>query len=290
MKTNHLLLGLSLSISGTGFSQLTLEPPWGSESFASVADRRFTATSTNFNFAPSDGGAGSLSSSTALSEIRGASSGLSVLDSSNGISVPLVRTFATTGPSNSAARGSSVVVEGYTYNGAAAATFSLDATLTGTYSNLDNDFAGNFARLSVWTPDSIFGPPILQAFDPNTPPPDPGNPIDDGFFFSTDEGSYLEFGFTRLDSLRLEQNGIGDDDLLSGTLQWSMEPGDTVYLWTSASSQVYGPDSTADARNTLMTSFQNSAGLTSLSGGVIPEPSTLSLGILGLFALARRKR
>lgn len=280
MKTKASLLGLSLALSATGLAQVTLEPSWGSQSFASVADRRFTSTSTNFNFAPSDGGAGALSSFSSLSETRGSSSGFGLLDASNGLSVPLLRTYASTNNGNWAAFGSSVVIEGYTYGGTETATFSLDAALTGSVANMDNDFAGNFATLSIWTPQGGFNSPIVgRAANP-----------DDGFFFSTDEGSYLEFGFNRLDTLRLEQNGIGTDDLLSGTLSWSMEPGETVYLWASARSAVYGPSSTADARNTLTTSFQNSAGLFSLSGGVIPEPSAVLLGLLGVFAVARRKR
>ncbi|MGJ8726748.1 MAG: hypothetical protein ACSHYB_19545 [Roseibacillus sp.] len=273
------LLGVSLALSATGLTQVSLDPSWGSLSSASLADRRFSSTSTNFNFAPSVGGAGSLTSSNFLTESRGTASSFGSLDASDGLSVPVIRTFATTGPSNSAARGSSVVIEGYTYDGVGTASFNLDANLTGSFSNMDNDFAGNFATLSIWSPGDGFFPPIVgRAAAP-----------DDDFFFSTDEGSYLEFGFNRLDTLRLEQNGIGTDDVLSGTLSWNMEPGDTVYLWVSGRSQVYGPNSTADARNTLTTSFQNAAGLTSLSGG-IPEPSTTLLGLLGVFALARRKR
>lgn len=280
MKIKTSFLGLSLALSATGLAQVTIDPSWGSRSSASVADRRFTATSTNFNSAPSDGGGGSLSSFSSLTETRGSSSGFSILDASNGLSVPLLRTFASTNNGNWAAFGSSVAIEGYTYNGTETATFNLDAALTGSVVNMDNDFAGNFATLSIWTPQGGFDSPILAR----------STVVDDNFFFSTDEGSYLEFGFNRLDTLRLEQNGIGTDDLLSGTLSWSMEPGETVYLWASARSTVFGPSSTADARNTLTTSFQDATGLTSLSGGVIPEPSTALLGLLGVFALALRKR
>ena len=275
------LLTAVLVFPSSSTAQVTIvEEPWGSQSSASLADRRFTSTSTNFNFAPSDGGPGSFTSSTELTESRGSASGFSILDGSDGISVPLIRTFATTGNSNSAARGSSVAIEGYTYNGPGTASFSLDAALTGTVANMDNDFAGNFGTLSIWRPGGGFGPPVLNG----------NNAPDDGFFFSTDEGSYFEFGFEQLDTLRLEQNGIGDDDLLAGTLTWSMESGDTVYLWASGRSQTFGPNSTADARNTLVTSFQDSTGLTSLSGGVIPEPSVVLLGLMGAFSLIRRRR
>lgn len=281
MKITLPLFTFSLALSASGWAQISIEPAWGSQSFASVADRRFTSTSTNFNSAPSDGGAGFLTSATGLTESRGSSSGLSVLDGSNGISVPLIRTFASTNNGNWAAFGSSVTVEGYTYNGTSPATFNLDANLTGSVSNMDNDSAGNFATLSIWTPNFGGFPPIANR----------ALSLDDGFFFSTDEGSYLEFGFNRLDTLSLEQNGLNDDDVLSGTLTWDMNPGDTVYLWANGRSAVYGPNSIADARNTLTTSFQNSTGLTSLSGGiVIPEPSTALLGLLGFVALFRRQR
>ncbi|GHC63125.1 hypothetical protein [Roseibacillus persicicus] len=280
MKSTLTLLSLSLSLSNFAGAQLSIEPSWGSESFASVADRRFTSTSTNFNFAPSDGGAGSLSSATSLTESRGSSSGFSVLDASNGLSVPLIRTYASTNSGNWAAFGSSVAIEGYTFNGSAPKTFTLDASLTGLVSNIDNDFAGNFATLSIWSPSGEFFPPIATR----TAGPD------DGFFFSSSESSYLEFGFNQLDTLRLEQNGLNDDDVLSGSLSWTMEPGETVYLWASGRSAVYGPDSIADARNTLTASFQDSTGLSSLSGGVVPEPSTSLLGLLSLAVLFRRKR
>lgn len=271
MKITTTLLGVSLALSATGLAQLSFEPSWGSQSFGSIGDRRFTSTSTNVNFAPSDGGAGSLTSSTSLTEPRGTASSSGTLDASDGLSSPLIRTFATTGPSNSTANGSAVVIEGYTYNGAGPATFNLDANLSGSFSNIDIDSAGNFATLSIWTPESDFG-------------------FGGDFFFSTGEGSYFEFGFNQLDTLRLEQNGIGTDDLLSGTLTWEMNPGDTVYLWASGRSQVFGPNSTADARNTLTTSFQDTTGLLSLSGGVIPEPSVSLLSLLGALALTRRKR
>lgn len=282
-KATPTLLALSLAFTAEGVAQVTVvEPAWGSQSFASVADRRFSSTSTNFNFAPSNGGPGVLTSNTAISEARGSSSSYSALDATNGISVPLIRTFATTGNSNSAASGGSVVVEGYTYTGSSPGTFNLDATLTGSFTSIDNDFAGNFATLSIWSPEGGFGPPVFSRS---------AEQPDDGFFFSSDEGSYLEFGFDRLATLRLEQNGLNGDDVTSGTLTWTMDPGETVYLWASGRSQVYGPNSTADARNTLTTSFQDSTGLTSLSGGlIIPEPSAAVLGGLGMMALLLRRR
>lgn len=269
MKFLNLTLILSACLIGISTAQLTIQP-WGSESSASVADRRFTSSSTNFNFAPTQGGEGELTSSNRLVEARGESYGYSALDSSSGLSVPLIRTFASTNSGNSAAFGSSVAIEGYTYSGAAPATLSLDASLSGSFLNMDNNFAGNFAALSIWQSSSPF------AGD---------------FFFSTDEGTYLEFGFNNLAQLSLSQNGIGTDDLLAGTMSWNVQPGETFYLFARGLSRVYGPNSTADARNTLTMSFQDSTGLSSLSGGiVIPEPSVALLGLLGGLVILRRRR
>lgn len=269
MKFTTLSLTISALVIGESAAQLSIRP-WGSESSASVADRRFTSSATNFNFAPTQGGAGQLTSSNSLAEPRGEAYGSSALDASNGISVPLVRTFASTNGGNSAAFGSSVAIEGYTYSGAAPAIFSLDANLSGSVVNPDNNFAGNFAGLSIWQASSPFA---------------------GEFFFSTDEGAYLELGFNNLAQLNLSQNGIGTDDLLAGTMSWEMQPGETVYLFARGLSRVFGPNSIADARNTLTMSFQDSTGLTSLSGGtVIPEPSGALLALLGGLVMLRRRR
>lgn len=272
MKNNIALLLSGFSLISISSAQVGLDP-WGSQSSTAVGDRLFgpgSTVSTNHSFGPEGGGAGVLTSQSSFSEARGSSFGFSALDSTSGISVPTLKTYASTNGFDAYAAGGSVTVEGYLYTGPSTRTFNLDVDLTGTVSNMDNNFSGNFAVFSLWSEAIVGGDP---------------------FFFSTDAGSYLEFGFDNLDTLRLEQNGLNGDDVASGTLVWQMDPGDVVYLHANAFSRVYGPNSTADARNTVTSSFQDPTGLVSLSGGTsIPEPSTSLLGFLGVFALLRRKR
>ena len=158
MKTITLSLTTTLSLTATIYSQST--PPWGSESFTSVADRRFTSTTTNSSFGTTNGGAGFHTSESSFSEARGSSYGYSALDNRSGLSVPLLRTYAATNGFNSSARGGSTAIEGYTYSGSSIANFSLDVSLTGSFLNMDNDFAGNFATVSIWSTDSLFGGPF----------------------------------------------------------------------------------------------------------------------------------
>lgn len=272
--TNNLLLGAATAaLLSSATAQFTI-PDFGSETFTSTADRAFgpgTSTTTNFTFGPNNGGAGFYNSSSNFVESRGTASSESSLVINGGISVPLLRTFAATNNGEFSASGSAVALEGYLYEGTAPQAFSLDVSLTGTTSNLDTDFAGNFAELSLWSGSSFFG--------------------GDSFIYQDSAANYFEFGFDLIDVIDLEQNGLNNDDVLSGTLNWTMNPGDTVYLHSFARSVVYGPNATANALSTLTTSFSSPiTGLTAVSGNVVPEPTAALLSLLATATLLRRGR
>ncbi|GAA5483493.1 hypothetical protein [Haloferula sargassicola] len=268
-------------------AQLVIEEvPWGADAYGYVSDRFGSSVSTGtFNFPSDGGGAGIYSDSASLTETRGSISSSVVLNNAGGISVPEIHTYAATANSNSVANAAATGIEGYTYTGSTPKMVSLDVSLSGSYSNMDNDYAGNFARVSVWSDEVLVAMSSTELFSASAlalP----------GFFFSTDTGAYLEYGFLRYDQLDLEMNGIGTDDVTSGTLSWMMNPGDTVYLHAQGNSTAYGPNSVADASHTLTMSFQDSTGLVALSGGItVPEPGPAAIGALGVavFLILRRR-
>lgn len=272
-----------LAFSLPALSQIEI-PAWGAEAYGFVANRPFGAGSSTsngpFSFTEASGGAGFYSDSADLTEARGSISSSVILTSAGGISIPEIHTYAAT-TSTSSAASSAVGVEGYLYSGSVTKEFALDVVLTGSFANLDTDFAGNFANISIWSEESgIVAQSSSLAFAA----------VESSFFFSTSTGNYYEFGFTELDSIALEMNGIADDDVVSGRLSWTMNPGETVYLHAQGTSRAYGPGSVADASHTLSMSFVDSTGLTSLSGGVVPEPGPGSMGALGLGILLILRR
>lgn len=272
MKQTFSPLTLSAFIAVGGFAHTQGSTTWGSESFASTAIRAFgpgTSSTTSFASAPANGGEGFISSSNAFSDSRGNATSSSILDASSGISIPELRTYAATNNGEFAATGSAVGLEGYTYTGTLPQGFTLDFTLSGSYSNIDTDFGGNFAEITLWSGEAFFG---------------------DEFIYQSSAANYFEFGFPLLDSLNLEQNGLNGDDVLTGSLSWIMQPGDTVYLHVTAESRAYGPNSVADASSTLTGSFSGANGFSGLSSASIPEPSTGLLALLASAAVASRRR
>ncbi len=277
-------LALAFATISSAHAQLVI-PPWGAEAYAYVAENPFgSVASSPFNFAPGDGGAGSNSASTSISETRGSASGSVTLNTGSPIRTPLIRTFAQTGPAAAAAFGGATGVEAYIYQGAAPATFSVNVNLSGTVTNPATDFSRNQARVSIYLSQPEL---MLQGLPEEDPEPDLF--FQPEFFFTTDRGSLVESGLSPVSDLQLFQGGITpDDDILSGTLTWTMNPGDTAYLWAQGSSNAYGPNATSDARNTLTLNFVNATGLTALSA--IPEPATSLLGGLGFLMLMCRRR
>ena len=277
MKIHIILISLGVSPLTSAASLASSEPAWGTQSFADVRrSTPFNPSPTDFTFnsnlGDNDGGPGAEESSARdSSPPRGATRAESTGELNFRRKTVTITGSARGSANFESAIGGSIVVEGYIYSGVGTATFNLNATLSGAFSgfNLDNgDLAENFATLSVFGPGSVDMEPI------------------ENFFFSDDENEYLESGFNRLSTLNLAQN-TNTDSVLSDTLSWDMEPGDTVYSWTASRSQAFADGTTsASAEHTLLTSFQNGA----IGLARVPEPSVSLFGLLSVFVLSHRKR
>ena len=196
---------------------------------------------TSVDFAPSDGGPGSLSAETSFSDSRGNTQSRAVLDPGSGLSIPQLQSEAfVTGGGNSSAFGSAFAVEGYTYDGPEAKTFDLDITLTGSIFDPtpgDNDTT---IRAEVY---------IFER---------------QNFVFTSDLGTLLfEFFATEITSTTLNLTG----GLISDTLTFELTPGQEIYLFALLDVDAERDLSSADAFSTLALSIPDPGGLTSASGG-----------------------
>ena len=225
---------------------------------------------TEFDFALTDGGVGSLFAATDISDSRGNAAAEVTLDGSSGLSMPVLKAEAyVTGPTiaggvQPSAFGTAFGVEGYTYQGAGPKTFNLDVDLTGV----------------VVDPSPEDGDTDIQA--------DIYIFAEQDFLFISDIGTLIfEAGAQAITSTRLQLTA--GQTLAQGTLTFQLAPGESIYLWALLSADAERDFSSADAFSTVVTSFQDPGGLTSASGGV-PEPALFGLLALGVVASLRRQR
>ena len=262
-------LGLASLIVGSSAEAAVLTE-WGAEAITSVAD--CPSFCTNFNFGPDDGGQGIASDPSSVSEFRGSADAEASL--TGGLSVPVLRAGGNANPSLKGAFGSAFGSQGYTYNGPST-TLTLDATLT---ASLVDPGSTSFGRVSA----------TVVVFEVSN------------YEFFSDLGTLIfEVGATpvqQIDDLgdALMKFDLFDTGSIDETQSVSFEAsdGDQFYIWALLDANAVSSSTAgvADAFNTLGMSFEDSTGLTPASV-TIPEPSTLTLGLVG-FALYgwRRKR
>ena len=92
-----------------------------------------------------------------------------------------------------------------------------------------------------------------------------------------------------LDSVTLEVRPAdldADDATRTGTLSFTLEPGEQIYLYALMDVEAEREMSFADAFSTLQAGFQDSTGLVAASQ--VPEPATGTLLGLGLLGMALR--
>lgn len=225
---------------------------------------------TDFEFAMTEGGVGSLFADTGLSDFRGNAAAQVTLDGSSGLSMPELKAEAyVTGPTigggvQSSAFGTAFGVEGYTYQGLGPKTFNLDVDLTGqvvdsTPADGDTDIVADIY---------IFA--------------------ESNFLFISDIGTLVfEAGATEITSTRLRLTA--GQTQAQDTLTFDLSPGESIYLWALLSADAERDLSFADAFSTVTTAFQDQDGLTSASGGLVPEPALIGLLALGIAATLRRR-
>lgn len=250
--------------------QIAIGGPWGADAEGSVANRSGTSGATSpFNFGNSEasGGDGVLSDSATLNEARGTfSSSVTLLDDLNSFASISTRaeTFA-----NATVRASARAVDSFSYNGAAAAEFSVDIHLSGSLVNSPNDpspLAGNFAQAYV-----ILDTELLSY---------------DDIIFGLGEAFSPEDSVQDLEQTQSTEN-------LSANLTFTVDPGQTFTLFATGTSLMYGENGIADASNTVSLGFSGGPVSELSRVSPVPEPKAfaLSLGLsaVGLLLLRRRR-
>jgi hypothetical protein len=238
-------------------------PDWGTRTTVSTAD--CPSFCTNFDFGASTGGYNETLSEASVDTFRGNAQASAELDASPGLSVPILKAEAySESPGQGSAFATAFAVEGYTYMGGGTGEFTLDITLTG----------------SVFDPTPLDRDTFIQAdiyiFEENP------------FAFIGDIPTLVfEVGAVEIDSTTLRLDPDVTNGVLNGSVSFSLEVGESVYLWANLDAEAQRDLGYADAFATLTTSFVDSTGLVASS---VPEPGTAALLALAGLALGVRRR
>ncbi|MGJ8726747.1 MAG: hypothetical protein ACSHYB_19540 [Roseibacillus sp.] len=172
---------------------------------------------------------------TSLSESQ-----FSVSEASNKNSAPMGWSFDTTERSGTSPIDQSSGIKGYSYINA---TFAIGANFSTTFFR-GNEQASDFALLNLRASSECRLLPLASRVT---------NPADNTYFLSTDEGTYLEFGFHHIDSLLSGQDWASDLPARISTLE--IDSRDTDYQETYDLPLLYEPISMAEAQRGLTISF-----------------------------------
>jgi hypothetical protein len=253
------VIAATLTVSSKGaFGAVLTE--WGAEA------RTSTRSGTNVQFGPVDGGPLAKSAASSISNFVGDGRAEATLPDGPSISIPELKAEAIS--SGERVQSLATGIEGYTYTGAAPKSFSLSSTLTASVLDPNNDRTGVEAQIY------LFG--------------------EDDFFFTFSLATLVfESGALVIDSVDLSIEQTESNAVRMGTLDFTLDPGESVYLWTQLSA--LGLDGgSADAFGTLTSTFEDSAGLVAASQEmtVIPEPTAplFLCGSVALIGLRRRRR
>lgn len=258
--------GLAL-FAGSAASGLPLTE-WGTTTRTSTAE--CPSFCTNFDFGPATGGYNQASAPTSsIADAKGSAAAEASLDPGAGLALPVLRAEASSqSASLGSAFGTAFAVEGYTYDGSGSGDFTLDITLTGTVSDATPADGDTSIEATVY----LFR--------------------EENFAFVQDIPTLIfEYGAVEIDSQVLSIAGNETDAVRSGSLSFSLAPGESVYLWTQLRAEAERDLSFADAFSTLTHGFRDATGLSSASN--VPEPATavlLGTAVAGLAAARRRRR
>lgn len=244
---------------------------WGTGSYAHLQECVLDSPCYDQRYSTTD--LRQTSSSAADADARGTVAASASLNGST--LTPVLRAFAQdtgvcTGGACGPSTGTNMVnwagafgVQGYTYTGTQSMTYTINANLSG---SVTNNSSGIYAEIIAFQ-----GPSFT--------------------FYPYSNILISELGAVPLGQIELGMGNIGG--LLSDSFSINLNPGDTFYLWASLFAQS-AAQGTADAANTLLMSFTDSANLVPQSNiSAVPLPSALWLfgsGLLGLIGLWRRKK
>lgn len=213
-----------------------------------------------------DGGGGLTSAATSLSNGDGSAEGF--VNLSGQLFLPVLGSQAFSN-ANSRAGASATGLNSYDYEGATSTSITLDFVFDGIASAPDVDDASAVASIVV-----------MKGSD---------------FPFSTDYGTLvfeeLEFGgsasLVGTERLFLEVNA--GQQSLDGSVSIDLDPGDRIAVWGQVSTSGTRGGS-ADALNTLTSTFSSTTGITPT---IVPSPTSgvlLSAALATLGLIGRRKR
>ncbi|MCW1921758.1 PEP-CTERM sorting domain-containing protein [Luteolibacter arcticus] len=260
----------------------TLTPDWGMAASAQVAGLRNGGLSfIPYNTVDGHGGFGANADTATVTESRGTATAAGQFGTTGDIGLPTLSASATSNPGTNSAAGWVTAIDAYTYLGSGPKTFFLDVVLDGSFTDAGGFTEGFAGSVSIWSetprgeadplpaPDAYF-PAYLERFGPTSYQ----------YHEAGGEVTYLLLAGTELSA-----GGITpDDDAFTGTLSWTMNPGDTVHLGARLAAEAYGTNA-SQSIGSLTMALRDTAGLSAASAAAVPEPSAVLLGSIGLAGL-----
>lgn len=267
---------VALSLGWVGSPDLAGQVLWGAQASGLAAQR---AGVSSFTTPISEGrdfldrpGPGQLSDTETFSSAERGAYASSAALSGNLSGFMTLSTFASTSNDTSVMWSDARGVASFTYTGTETATFEIELTLSGTFSDSGANpsaFSGNFLDAFLIDNSSVQD---LEA---------------SGFGFEAVAGGPFEL-WDPAEEVNLAQTTASPTPG-SGILSVTVNPGDTFLVFMHARSRMFG-FGTADAGNTSLASFV-SGPTEDLVVNSIPEPrlAVLALGMAAAFVVWRRR-